>query len=315
MLYEKSTGKSPAPTSPNPFTDTKNPQVLKAFALGITTGTSTTTFSPQVLINREQCATMLYRALKAIVPGGEFSIAGVKDFPDQKYISSYAVEGTKYMSKLGIVKGDNNGNFMPKAVTSAQEASGYGAATREAAVLMSVRSFEQIEAGTLGTPTGESGTTPPSGDTTPPVQPIDPAGDKATDSSLAGMWAGYISYGSVDSSHYIDYIYNSDGTFTNLIHNTTNLSCTVYKGNYAVSDSIIKLTNRSRAEFDYKFDDNDYGTRYNKIVNLVKQSENAAFSPAEATEYQYSLSSDSDGQLLTMDSFEYRIVRAPHTDS
>lgn len=305
LLYEKSTGKSPAPASPNPFTDTKNPQVLKAFALGITTGTSTTTFSPKVLINREQCATMLYRALKAIVPGGEFSIAGVKDFPDQKYISSYAVEGTKYMSKLGIVKGDQNGNFMPKAVTSAQEATGYGAATREAAVLMSVRSFEQIEAGTLGTPTGGGSVVTPAPQQTQPEEP------KATDASVAGVWKGYISYGSVSNSRYIDYVFNSDGTFFNLIHTSTDLSCTVYKGNYSVSGSIIKLTNRSRAEFDYKFDDNDYGTRYNKIANLVKQSENAAFSPAEAAEYQYYLASDSDGRLLTIDSFEYRMVSAP----
>ena len=114
LLYEKSTGKSPAPASPNPFTDTKNPQVLKAFVLGITTGTSATTFSPQVLINREQCATMLYRALRVIAPDGGYSITGVKDFPDQKNISSYAVEATKYMSKLGIIKGTITATLCPR---------------------------------------------------------------------------------------------------------------------------------------------------------------------------------------------------------
>jgi hypothetical protein len=52
LLYEKTTGK--AVTIPqNPFTDTVNPQVLKAFSIGITQGTSTTTFEPNVLINRE----------------------------------------------------------------------------------------------------------------------------------------------------------------------------------------------------------------------------------------------------------------------
>jgi len=119
--------------------------VLKAFALGITTGTSATTFSPQVLINREQCAAMLFRAIKAIHPNGDYSVAGIPDFPDQKDIANYAVEAAKYMSKLAIVKGDAKGYFMPKATTTAQEAAGYGMATREAAILMSVRTYGQMD--------------------------------------------------------------------------------------------------------------------------------------------------------------------------
>jgi len=45
------------------------------------------------------------------------------------------------MSKLGIIKGDDKGYFMPKATTTAQQATGYGTATREAAILMSVRTY------------------------------------------------------------------------------------------------------------------------------------------------------------------------------
>ncbi|KUG02824.1 s-layer protein (slh domain) precursor [hydrocarbon metagenome] len=144
LLYEKTSGQTAAPVSPNPFTDTNNPQILKAFAVGITLGTSDTNFSPRVLINREQCATMLFRTIKAIAPGADYSIAGVADFPDQKYISDWAVEATKYMSKIGIIKGDTNGNFMPKAITTSQEAVGYGMASREAAVLMAVRTYEAV---------------------------------------------------------------------------------------------------------------------------------------------------------------------------
>jgi len=143
LLYEKCTGKT-AEAAANPFTDTKNPRILMAYNLGITTGTSPTTFSPKVLINREQCATMLFRAIKAINPEGDYSIAGVKDFPDQKYISSWAVEATKYMSKIGIITGNNAGEFMPKATTTAQEAAGYGMATREQAIAMSFRSYEKF---------------------------------------------------------------------------------------------------------------------------------------------------------------------------
>jgi len=145
-LYEKTSEISAQPVAVNPFTDTVNPQILKALNIGVTQGTSATTFSPNVLINREQCATMLFRTIKAIAPSSDYSIEGIKDFPDQKNISEYAVQPTKYMSKLGIIKGDaSTGNFMPKAVTNAEQAAGYGMATREAAILMSVRTYDAIK--------------------------------------------------------------------------------------------------------------------------------------------------------------------------
>ncbi len=145
LLYEKTTGKTAEPVSPNPLNDTTNPQILKAYALGITKGTKTGTtnipFEPNTLINREQVATMLFRTIKLIQPTGDFSIAGVKDFPDQKDISDYAVEATKFMFKMGIIKGDAKGYFAPKATTQAQQAAGYGMASREAAIIMSVRTY------------------------------------------------------------------------------------------------------------------------------------------------------------------------------
>lgn len=144
LLYEKTTGKAAEAVAANPFTDTANPQILKAYKLGITSGTSAATFSPRVLINREQCAAMLFRAIKSIRPDGDFNTAGVKDFPDQKHISGWAVEATKYMSKAGIISGNKEGEFMPKAVTTAQEAAGYGMATREQAIAMSMRAYEKI---------------------------------------------------------------------------------------------------------------------------------------------------------------------------
>jgi len=144
LLYEKTTGKNAPTAASNPFIDTQNSQILKAYQLGITSGTSADTFSPRILINREQCAAMLFRAMKAIEPDRDFNITGVRDFPDQKYISEWAVEATKYMSKVGIITGDNQGNFMPKATTTAQEAAGYGRATREQAIALSLRTYEKM---------------------------------------------------------------------------------------------------------------------------------------------------------------------------
>jgi hypothetical protein len=144
LLYEKVTENNAVAVSPNPFTDTTNEQILKAYALGITNGTSATLFSPKTLINREQCAAMLFRTIKAIAPTADYSIEGVKDFPDQKEISAWAVQATKYMSRLGIVKGNSEGYFMPKATTTAQIAAKYGMAAREAAIAMVVRTYETI---------------------------------------------------------------------------------------------------------------------------------------------------------------------------
>lgn len=142
-LYERTTGKIAQEIAQNPFTDTKNPEILKALNLGITTGTSATTFAPKNLINREQVASMLSRAIRIMAPGADFSTTGSPTFTDEKDISSWALEHVKYMSKLEIIKG-TDGKFMPKAVTSAEIASGYANTTREQAIAMSLRTFNKF---------------------------------------------------------------------------------------------------------------------------------------------------------------------------
>ena len=143
-LYEKTTGNTAVAANPNPFTDTKNPEILKALKLGITTGTSATKFSPVELINREQVASMLSRAVRIMVPDGDFSTAGAPTFTDQKDISSWALEHALFVSKNGILKG-TDGKFMPKAITTAQKAAGYANTTREQAVAMGLRIYEKYK--------------------------------------------------------------------------------------------------------------------------------------------------------------------------
>ena len=140
LLYEKTTGKIAMPVSPNPFTDTSNPAILKAYALGITTGTSSTTFSPNEKTNREQVATMFGRAIRVMFPNADYSTTGAPTFSDQADISSWALDHVLYMSKEGILKG-TNGAFMPRAITDEQKASGYGTTTREQAIAISVRIY------------------------------------------------------------------------------------------------------------------------------------------------------------------------------
>ncbi len=132
-LYEVSTAKLAEPAENNPFSDTQNQRILKAYKLGITSGTSADAFSPGAFISREQMAGMLFRTIKAIAPSADYSASGGKSFPDQKSISSWANEGIKYLSANGIFTGDNYGNFLPKSM-----------ATREAAVAVIIRAYDMI---------------------------------------------------------------------------------------------------------------------------------------------------------------------------
>ncbi|MDR7869319.1 MAG: S-layer homology domain-containing protein [Tissierellaceae bacterium] len=143
-LYEKTTGFTPYTTVDNLFTDTKNPEILKAYQIGITSGTSATTFEPNKLINREQVASMLSRAIRVMVPDADFSTNGAPTFKDEEQISIWALEHVKYMSKIGIIKG-TDGNFMPKAITTVQISEGYANTTREQAIAMGVRTFEKFK--------------------------------------------------------------------------------------------------------------------------------------------------------------------------
>ena len=144
ILYEKSTGQKTTPFSPNPFTDTNNPEILKAYNVGIAKGMSATTYAPKELITREQVAAILLRAIKIMAPEGDYSSAGAPTFADQKDISDWALESVLVISKLGIIRGAE-GKFMPKAVTTAQQAAGYANTTREQAILMSLRTYEVIK--------------------------------------------------------------------------------------------------------------------------------------------------------------------------
>ncbi|HHV99508.1 MAG TPA: S-layer homology domain-containing protein [Clostridiaceae bacterium] len=115
------------------FSDTKNPEIYKAYELGIVKGVGDGKFAPKELTNREQVATMMYRAVKAINPNADFSTEGAEKFLDENQISSWALESVKFMSKNGLIKG-SNGYMDPKGTT-----------TREQAVLIVLRTYEKYK--------------------------------------------------------------------------------------------------------------------------------------------------------------------------
>lgn len=131
-MYEKITGQKAVPIAKNPFTDTKDKEVLKAYNIGITNGTSDTTFSPDALITREQMATMMTRALTKA--GKDTSRpASAKLFADDSEFSGYAKDSIYYMSSIEIIKGVGENKFDAK-----------GNASREQALAISIRCVKKL---------------------------------------------------------------------------------------------------------------------------------------------------------------------------
>jgi len=129
-MYEKMIGEAKY-SDVSAFSDTKNPEIYKAYELGIVNGVGNGRFAPKDLTNWEQVAAMMYRAVKAINPNADFSTEGAEKFFDEKLISSWALESVKFMSKNGLIKG-SNGYVDPKGTT-----------TREQAVLIVLRTYEK----------------------------------------------------------------------------------------------------------------------------------------------------------------------------
>ena len=292
ILYEEVSGLAAEAASPNPFTDTTNPQILKAFKLGITTGVSATLFKPNDLITREQCAAMLFRAIKKIAPNGNYSVTSARPVPDQKLISGYALDAAKYMSLHGIIKGDTTtGNFMPKATTAAQTAQGYGQATREAAIIMSNRTYKDM--------TGSGGT---SGSTTSPTASASPAAPSSSPtgaSALVGTWSqggasgtivdpatGYAT-GSVYNGEW--YVFRADGTFRYVIVSSGTIISggIVHEGRYTVSGGNILLT----------------GIRESWYPNPAATGQKATYTNATVANESIGYSLSADGTSLTLEVF------------
>lgn len=152
--YEALSGTKAIPAVTNPFTDTQDVEVLKAYNVGITGGVSATEFDPKTLLNREQASTMLTRVFKKVsMPGwtlatdGNFKLEYTKGqaFADDKDISDWAKDSVYFMAANGIIAGVGDNKFAPKNVTTEEQATGYANATREQALIIAVRMVENLK--------------------------------------------------------------------------------------------------------------------------------------------------------------------------
>lgn len=140
-LYEALSGKEAEEAPENPFGDTEDSDVLKAYALGITGGVTADTFEPDTLLSREQAATMLARVYTAYT-GREITSGTDMLFADDADISRWAKDSVYFMAENGVIRGMENNIFAPRNITPEQEASFYANSTREQALIMSERMFE-----------------------------------------------------------------------------------------------------------------------------------------------------------------------------
>lgn len=132
-LYEALSGKNAKAAIDNPFDDTTNPYVLKAFELGIVKGTSDTAFSPGNPITRQEICVMIYRTLKAddsSLSAGSSSV----QFADQSQIASWAMDAVRFANENGIMKGTGGNKISPLNNT-----------TREQAIVLLERTYESFE--------------------------------------------------------------------------------------------------------------------------------------------------------------------------
>lgn len=125
-LADELTGKSITPAAANTFTDTNNAYVLKAYAAGITTGTSTSAFSPNDTLTRQQMAAFLYRTLRYVEKNSGYSYTSytskLASYTDNAQVQGWAKESMAFMNALDLVKGTTATTLNPNGTCTIEQA-------------------------------------------------------------------------------------------------------------------------------------------------------------------------------------------------
>lgn len=132
LLYESLSGSEAQPIRVNPFSDTENSEILKAYNLGIVSGIGGGLFAPKDTITREQIAVMYYRTL-GVVDSKLLTDTYPVDFSDKSEINDWAYDAIGFMNAKGILGGVGNNKVSPK-----------GTATREQAIALTNRTHKEF---------------------------------------------------------------------------------------------------------------------------------------------------------------------------
>ena len=152
-LYEALSGKT-ATEGINPFKDTTDSDVLKAYNIGIVSGISANEFAPRAKLTRQEAAVMLTRVYKAVnLPGwtlstdNQFTLNYTKPAPfaDDANIDDWAKDSVYFMAANEIINGVGSNKFAPQNTTTEEEATKYANATREQALIIATRMVENLK--------------------------------------------------------------------------------------------------------------------------------------------------------------------------
>ena len=131
-LYEAMSGEAAPAAGDSPFTDSSDPAVIQAAALGFVGGMGDGKFDPDAPVTREQAALMLSRVYTKL--GGEIPAVEATTFADDDSIVGYAKDAIAFMSENEIVGGAGDNKFDPK-----------GNASIEQALVIALRMFEKLK--------------------------------------------------------------------------------------------------------------------------------------------------------------------------
>ncbi len=130
-MFEKIGGTSEQTN--NPFTDTSNDSIIKAYNAGIIKGMYPDKFIPDGYLTREQLCVMIVNALQSAGKDYNHNISFTQNYEDMNQISSWAKESVQLLNGYGIVNGDGT-KLSPKDNV-----------TKEMAILMLYRAYEQFK--------------------------------------------------------------------------------------------------------------------------------------------------------------------------
>ncbi len=133
-LYEKLSGTVVPEVAYNPFTDTANTEILKAYDLGIVLGKGMGIFDPYSNITRQEMCVMLYRTLQAARPYDNYNVSHTMSFSDTHLIAHWAEREVRFINYHDIMKGVGNNRMNP-----------LGNTPREQAIVLVKRTYEAFD--------------------------------------------------------------------------------------------------------------------------------------------------------------------------
>lgn len=125
-LAEELIGHAITPADANTFTDTNDAYVLKAYAAGITSGTSDTTFEPNGTLTRQQMAAFIYRALRYAENNSAYKYttytSKLGNYTDSWSVQDWAQEPMAFMNALDLIKGNTDTTLNPDGLCTIEQA-------------------------------------------------------------------------------------------------------------------------------------------------------------------------------------------------